>query len=785
MKVLKILFFIYVFLKSCFITFGQNIQGNVYGQVVDQQSQITLPGATIVIYSQGKSFGTTSNTNGHFSIKDIPAGRFDIEISFIGYHTRTINNIALSSAKDVFLDIELLERIETLDEVVVKAFSKDKTINEFATISARSFSIEETNKYAGSWGDPARMASNFAGVQSAGDQRNDIVIRGNSPTGLLWRLEGVIIPNPNHFGTFGTTGGPISILNNNQLSNSDFFTSAFPAEYGNAISGVFDLKLRNGNRQNHEFMGQLGFNGYELGAEGPISRKMGSSYMFNCRYTMMDLMNAMGLFDVGGIPQYYDLSFKVFIPTEKFGTFSLFGIGGNSTISLSEDKGSGWTSDMLPGTRVSYGSRMGVIGLTHKYFISNRSRIESSIASSQTNSFNKVDSLSGNEYFNFYNDSYSETKYTVSSKYTLKASAKSSVQVGLAAELYDFDLFDEALDYRTGNFIQSTNSQELSNLYQAFGQIKHRFTDELSINMGIHSQLYAPNNTVMVGPRLGMNYALNSKQSLNLGYGLHGQVQPQLVYYAQTLIDTTGNRYVHTNDNLGFSKSHHYVVGYDYLFTQNLRIKVEAYYQQLFNIPVEQRASYYSTLNYGAQFYNETVDSLVNNGKGRNKGVEFTLEKFLSNNFYFLLTSSIYDSKYQGSDSIWRNTAFNGNYALNFLAGYEIPIKSNALSFNLKVVSAGGKRYVPIDIDKSIEKNETVYNYSNAYEYQHDNYFRIDLRISFKENKKRISQEWSFDVQNLTNHKNILTQRFDAGTGKIANIYQMGFFPIGSWKVYF
>lgn len=143
-----------------------------------------------------------------------------------------------------------------------------------ATVSARSFTVEETSRYAGSLNDPSRMAANYAGVSSTSDARNDIIIRGNSPLGVLWRLNGMEIPNPNHFGSLGTTGGPVSILNNNLLDKSDFLTGAFPAEYGNALAGVFDLQMRSGNNEKTEFLGQVGFNGFELGAEGPIGKKV-------------------------------------------------------------------------------------------------------------------------------------------------------------------------------------------------------------------------------------------------------------------------------------------------------------------------------------------------------------------------------------------------------------------------------------------------------------------------------------------------------------------------------
>lgn len=282
----------------------------------------------------------------------------------------------------------------------------------------------------------------------------------------------------------------------------------------------------------------------------------------------------------------------------------------------------------------------------------------------------------------------------------------------------------------------------------------------------------------MVEPRLGIGYNLSSNHALSLGYGLHGQTQPKFIYFIQTNLAKSPNEFTLTNRELGFSKSHHFVAEYDYRISTNLRLKIEAYHQMLYDIPVEKRTSYFSLVNYGANFYNEKVDSLINSGKGKNSGVELTLEKFLSKNFYFLLTMSLFDSKYQGSDKVWRNTAFNGNYTVNLLTGYELPIKTDALAFNIKVVTAGGKRYIPIHLEQSIL-------YAKAFTPQFNDYFRVDLRISYRKNSKSISQEWSFDVQNLTDHDNIFMQRYDNDTQSVVNVLQMKFFPIGSWKIYF
>jgi len=781
---------LFLLVLLCLNLNGQSLTGKIYGTVIDKQSQISLPGVNVKVYVQNKTVGTIADENGRFLLGNIPVGRVTIEFSLIGYESTLLQNVILSSAKELSLTIELPEKVEKIDEIVIHARSKEKVSNEFAITSARAVTVEESNKYAGSWGDPARMVSNFAGIITAGDQRNDIIIRGNSPSGLLWRLDGMEIPNPNHFGNFGSTGGPICMLNNNQLANSDFFTGAFPAEYGNALSGVFDLKMRNGNTTKHEFLGAMGFNGFELGAEGPLSTSQKSSYMVNFRYTMMDLMSAMGMFDVGGVPKYTDLSFKVFLPTQKLGTFSLIGVGGKSHIKLKDDSqsenesSSGWASEMLPGTKVSNGSEMGFIGLTNKYFLSENGRIESSVSASFSNSFTHVDSLDGATGFNFYNENYAETRYTLSTKYIRKFGPKNTLQVGGKVSLFDFNLFDETYFNQFEKFIPGIDSKGKISLYQAYFQVKNRLSESFTVNWGLLGQLVGLNNTSSIEPRLGINYSMGERQSISLGYGLHGQMQPRLIYFAQTP-DNTSTNYTLTNKELGFSKSHHLVAGYDFMIQKNLRFKVESYYQYLYKIPVEKRASCFSMVNYGASFHNENNNSLVNNGLGRNMGLELTIEKFMANNFYVLLTASLYDSKYRGSDLVWRNSAFNGNYTLNFLTGYELPIKDDALSINVKTVWAGGRRFIPIDLESSMAQGTTVYDYSHAYSQKYNSYFRTDLRIAFRQNLKKISQEWSFDVQNLTNHKNIFTQKYDPNSKKITDILQMKFFPIGSWKIYF
>ncbi|MCF6241157.1 MAG: TonB-dependent receptor [Bacteroidales bacterium] len=760
---------------------AQEYTQTVRGTVIDATSKSPIPGANIIVINSSPLIGAVSENDGSFVLKNVPIGKQDIAVRFMGYKPVYLRALTIKSGKELILNIEMTEMIITTDEVVVKAYGrKDKPLNEMAQVSARSFTVEETERYAGTWFDPARMAANYAGVMAAGDQRNDIIIRGNSPLGLLWQLEGINIPNPNHFGTLGTTGGPISILNNNLLDNSDFFTGAFPAEYGNATAGVFDLKMRNGNNKKHEFVAQIGMNGFELGAEGPFAKNSKSSYLVSYRYSTLAVFDALGInFGVSGIPQYQDLSFKLNFPTKKAGRFALFGVGGTSYIEvLNKDRKEGdWTfgHDNLD---FRFDSDMGVTGIEHVYFFNKNTRINSTIAASYTGTSTKADSAYKNAPpLNYYGDKSSETKYSFTSKFSQKLNAKNNYNLGIIFDLYSANYQDSALlaDYTYYRLTQVESKKML--LIQSYGQFQHNFNDNLSIYGGIHFQYFTLNNHWTIEPRLSIEWDINAKHSVSAGFGMHSQLQPRFLYFLETKLNS-GEK-VLTNKNMDFSKSNHYILSYNYLINKNLRLKIESYYQDLYSIPVEQKPSYYSLINFGNDFYSDREDSLVNKGSGKNYGIELTFEKFISKNYYFLITASLFDSKYKGSDNIERNTIYNSNYVLNILAGYSFKIgKHNSLSLDFKTVTAGGKHYIPVDLELSQYYGEKILDYQRAYEPSYPAYFRLDGRISFKLNHKKMNTEIALDVQNLTNHKNILLETYNIETGSITYDYQFGLFYV-------
>ncbi|MDX2443500.1 MAG: TonB-dependent receptor [Bacteroidales bacterium] len=765
--------------------YTQSIRGNV----VDAFTNSSLPGATIIIIGSNPVKGTTSGEDGSFILKDIPLGRVSLRVSYIGYNAKEYSNLIVSAGRELILKIELEEKVFQAKEVIITIDEpKDETLNKLTTVSGRSFSVQETNHFAGSLGDPARMAQNFAGVVSAGDSRNDIVIRGNSPMGLLWRMEGIEIYNPNHFGALGTTGGPVSMLNNNLLTNSDFFTGAFPSEYGNALSGVFDLRMRSGNNKKYEFVGQVGFNGFEFGAEGPFSKKSNASFFIDYRYSTLALFETLGLKTIAGssVPDYQDLTLKIDLPTKKAGKFVLFGIGGISNIQLYDsEKDSSEFSFGLSGTDTDFGSDMGVIGLYHIFYFNPTTRLKTNFSIQGVRSTIALDSINKQleTKKQYYRSNLGENKYNFSTHLLKKFNTKDMLVSGIIFDHFKVNYVDSVYLSDEDQFHRQNNSQGNFNLFQAYSQWKHNFSSAFNFTIGLHYQYFGLNGSQSIEPRAGFKWNIRENQSFNFGYGLHTQIQPKMIYFVETEVD---NELVFTNKNLGFTRSNQLVLGYNYLLGQNFRIQTEVYYQFLNRAPVKESLADYSILNEGANFYISLPDSLINNGTGQNYGFELTVEKFFAKNYYFLFTASLFESNYKGYNMVMHSTAFNNNFVFNILGGYEFQIGSkNRLNIDLRGVYAGGKRYIPIDEVASKEQNKEVLQWSKAYSEKYKDYFRIDLKVSFHRNSKRMDQEFAVDIQNLTNYQNIFLQTWDPGSGEVRTDYQQGFFPMFLYRIYF
>lgn len=795
-SIMKKLVFTILFIVVCLQVYAQGTQ-TIRGVIRDDVSQAPVPGVTVLLLENGevKPVGAVTDENGSFRLSGVSNGRQSLRITSIGYEQQVLNNIVVSAAKEVVLNITLTERIQKLEEVLVTADRKSdpsKTNNELALVGGRSFNIDDTRRYAGSLGDPSRMAANFAGVVSGNDSRNDIVVRGNSPTGMLWQLEGLNIPNPNHFGSLGSTGGPVSMLNNNVLDKSDFLTSAFPAQYGNALAAVFDLRLREGNNQKHEFLGQIGFNGFELGAEGPLSAKSKASYLINYRYSTLGVMKRLGInFGTGtAVPDYNDLNFKVTVPTGAKGKFTLFGLLGSSDVAFLGNEVDTTATDLYgsenTNTRAKY--KTNIAGVSYEHTLSPRTFLKLTLGISTTNEKAEGDSISveTREAFKSGESSFKTAKYSAVLHLRHKINAKHSLYGGVTADVLNFDLYNRSF-YEGGKFdtLRLNVSGENSLLTQAYLQWKYRVSRQLVLTTGVHSQHFSLTNQAIVEPRLGLNYAFGGGQSLSLGYGLNSQAQTIATYFIQT---PQPGGFALTNKNLDFTRSHHFILSYENRIAENLLLKIEPYYQSLYDVPVERTRSSFSVLNSGSSFGGIDKDSLVNEGTGENLGVELTLERYFNKGYYYLITTSLFDSKYKGSDGIRRNTTFNSRYVLNVLAGKEVRLgrtRDNVVSASIRSTLFGGKYVSPLNLELSRIQGKAVYDEGRAFSERQTAYFRTDLKLSYRKELKKCSIEGSIDIQNLTGSKNIFMQTYNTRTNRMATVYQTGFFPMSQFRIIF
>lgn len=746
------------------------------GTIVDVVTRAPIPGATVTLQNVSPLTGVTSDDRGDFRLINIPVGRHSIIISCIGYDPRTITGLLLTSGKELVMSIALSEATTSMNEIVVTGLKNDGIPGDgVAVTSSRTFSIEESKRFAGSLGDPARMASNYAGVTSASDDNNSLVVRGNTPRGILWRIDGIEVPNPNHFATEGSSSGVISVISPNMVSGVDFLTGAFPAQYGNALSAVFDVGLRNGNNEKREHSFQMGLTGIEASTEGPF-KQYGSSYLVDCRYSILSILNKLGadLNSAGQYKDYQDVSFKLNFPTKRGGSFSMFGIGGKSKSTKSD-------------TTVidNYISNIGVLGLTYRDMINEKTSIQSSLSFSGTliSNFREVSGLSagtiGTE------ESYSKSYFRVLVSVRRKITNRYFIEGGAIVSQLRYNFFLKTINPNNSAYPVIVNFNERDNdrtfITQGFIYARQYFSSRVFGFYGFHYMRFSLTDDQSLEPRVGLRYQTSDNSSLSFAYGKHSRIE-NLQYYLARDHQAGGNE-VQINKNLGFTRADHIVLSYDHALAKYHRLKIEAYYQQLYNAPVQTDPSMiYSTINEDTGFI---TDSLINKGKGRNYGLEVSLDRSFNNGFYYLFNGTAFNSSFAVNDQLYKNTAYDGNYSVHALFGKEFELNKNSFGINVKITQAGGKRYVPIDLQKSIQEKRQIHDWDKAFDEQLPSYFRSDIQLVYKVNRPKYSFECRLDIQNVTNHKNAAWYFYDPVDESVKLQRQVGIVPLLSCRIDF
>lgn len=794
-------------------TFSQELTQTIRGSILDIDSKLPLIGAEVIIANTDPLIGTTTDENGNFRLEKIPLGRVTLHLSYLGYENQTIPNIVVTSGKEVILNLNMEESIIKIKEVVVTASAnKGEALNEMAMISARSISAEETNRYAGGFNDPSRIMSNFAGVTNTQDGSNDIIVRGNSPKYIQWRLEGVQISNPNHFADQSGIGGAISSLNNNLLATSDFYTGAFTAEYGDVLSGVYDVKMRAGNNEKFESVFGFGLLGTDFTFEGPLKKGYGGSFLVNYRYSTASIISDLGLIDVGGVPRFQDAAFKLVLPTKKMGTFSIFGLGGLSSVLFEDITPAIWDT---PGNNfmredisenLDKVAHLANIGINHTLSINDKSFLKTTLSYSNEGI---EDEISESKLIKIYdnNDIFLrdsvvgetlnyQSKIRTSSlrgaiTYHNKINTKNKIQVGTKYQLIDMENKQSQLRGDGAVRFSLVDFDKNIGTIRNFVSWKHRVNKDLTLVTGFHNMNILLNNKSTFESRFALNWKINATSSFNAGYGNHSKMESLHNYF--TKVEQPDGSITEPNKDLGLLKAHHFVVGYEKRFNKNLRAKVEAYYQHLYNLPVENLdTSFYATINEGHEF--RFVD-LVNEGTGKNYGIELTLERFFNNNYYYLINASVYQAKYKTLEGIERNAQYNGNYLVNILLGKEFTNmgkkKNQTLGLNAKMFFGGGRKIIPLlrDAQGNLavdQENDKFWDYDKAYEEDLGGVYNVIISASYKWDKPKATHEIFLNLDNVTNTKGNISEFYDESEpNNIGHVSQFGFFPNLMYRVYF
>lgn len=765
------------------------ITQKIHGTVTDAASKQPLAGVVVLLQSN-TNINAITDDKGYFEMANVPVGRQTFTFKMVGFEDYTVPQAMVISGKQLDLNISMNESLRTLKEVTIKTTGKDriKAMNEFATVSARAFSVEETRRYAAAFSDPARMVQNFPGVSNAGDMDNSIVVRGNSPKGVLWRMEGIEIPNPNHFTAQGASGGAISMLNANTLGNSDFYTGAFVPEIGNALSGAFDLNLRNGNTEKREHTVQIGTLGMELATEGPLSKKSKASYLVNYRYSTLALLEQF--VELGGvIPKYQDGSFKLNMPTQKAGTFTLWGLGGyNVATNTPEADSSKWT-DEKPNEKFNSRNYMATGGISHQYFIGKDAYIKTIVAASQDKSMNDVDTLNpGDSYTKVpvNHTTLTNTAVRASVMYNQKLNARNTYRAGIIAQQFAYDMNLSYYDRYKNTWKDILNGDGNTQFYQAYIQWKTRATERLTLIGGVHGSYLALNSKYSIEPRISATYQVH-KNKISVATGLHSKPEHISTYLFQNA--TKGQSITYPNKDLDLQRAYHAVAGYETSLPFNTRMKIEVYCQYLYNIPVEKDStSSFSIINALDVYSLLGTKQLVSKGTGQNYGVDISLERPFANNYYVLATGSVFKSTYNTYAGQTYNTRFDRGYQFNIVGGKEFKLNSSGRSLiglNAKVLTSGGSRESVIDLAKSRTNKEVAYVPGEYFTKQVPAYFRTDAGIYYKKNNKRATHTIQLDVQNVTNRKNYYFSYYDANSGNIKTEHQLGILPNLSYRIDF
>ena len=751
----------------------------VRGQVRDLASDEPMIGVTITV-ENGSTLATVSDVDGSFVINNVPVGRHSVRATYIGYEPVLLKEQLVTSGKELVITLKMRESISELGEVVIKPrVNKQQPLNEMAQVGARMFSVEEASRYAGGMADPARTASMFAGVATGG-ATNGISIHGNSPQMLQWRVEGVEVPNPNHFAEITEAGGGVfTSLNGTVLTNSDFLTGAMPAEYGNALSGAFDMKMRIGNNTKYEHAVQVGTLGVDFASEGPMGKNSKASYLINYRYSFLEIAKKIHAINMENETlDYQDLSFKLNMPTKKAGTFAVWFTGLIDRYENKVPDPSEW--ETLWDSNDSWSRQKNcALGINHNYRFKTGGTLRSSVAF--TGIYRKLGVNDYEEQMNQMPDMLgrnSQWNVIISTQHQHKFSSRYTMQNGFEHQHLDFHSWMDYIKVVGGSLYRVYDSEGNTGLTRLYTNHKVALSSRLSAVAGVNVMWFNLNNQWLVEPRVSMQYKASPSSTLSLAYALNSRKESTDTYFI------TGGY----NGNLGLTRSHHISASFAQRMGENAMLKVEPYWQWLFDVPVELGTTY-SVLNHRKFFQDR---SLVNEGAGRNYGIDLTLERYLKDGFYGMLTATLFKSEYRDAQGEWHHSRQDRGWITNILGGKEWMVgksHKNVFGLNGRLTLMGGDRYTPIpegityeEVMKRPDKSIPVDEGADPFNKQKGMNVGYAFSVKYTINKRHTSHHFILEYLQM---KTFQGETFDIRTHEIVDKFTSLTFPNIAYRVEF
>jgi len=770
--------------------------GTMTGKVVDNDNQQALPGVNVIL--QGTELGAATDPNGNFLIRKVPVGPYSVLFSFIGFEKKILTDVFVKSNKNTHLSVKLAWKVIAGEEISVMAGYFEQP--EDRPVSIQTLSYEEIRRSPGAREDVSRMIQNLPGVNPTSDDRNDLVVRGGSPSEVLFRIDHFDIPNPNHFGTQGATGGPISMINTEFVDNLKFMAGGFTAPYGHKLSGAMDVQFREGNREGYNSKIDLNFGGVGGYFEGPLQSAKGS-FLIGAHRSFLDFLESM--LNTGGVPIYSNLQGKVIYDFNPDHQFELLGVGGDDRIEFDDEFDIDDFKIGEPDT-VDYG---------HVVFKSRQFTLGTSLRSFWSKNFYTIFSLSQayNSFFTDYND-----KKTVG-LHQSSNSDLSNKKIILESDTYDnssveqqstikldgtwildnhntlsfgtyFRLlkFDHEIELQINNPDDRDQYGQLSKAFQvnyhqnltpkvgSYLNYKFRFLKNFIFNIGGRYDYFDLLTEGNFSPRISLLFEPNNLFSCHLGGGSYFQ-NPEFLHI-------TGHE--SNQENLTNIQADHYIAGFNYLLTANTRFTCEGYYKQYSNYPVLADAGYemISMANSGDQYGNAGSGELLSVGKGWVKGIEFMLHKKLADQLYGLLSYTYAKIRHQALDGILRRGAFDNRHVFNIVVGYRV---NKSWEFSLKWRYAGGVPYTPFDEQASIASGDSRLDLTQINNERFEPYHRLDLRFDHRTFYKKITLISYFSIENVYNRQNQHSIYWNKTQAATSFRYQTGFFPVGGFSLEF